>query len=213
MGRVTNLCEMFCGPGYIGFSLLANGFCEHLTLVDVNPAAVAMVNRTIALNGLEKTVTVHESDLMEDLPSSERWDLVVANPPHFLPQARHDSKNIKAFDPDWSLHRRFYATVAKHMKSGGHIVVEESALPHIESRRTRKRLLKSPPIFERHGGAWRINLDSVSHVLPETYAQGSTPELFVPMISEGGGTYVGWYPTINVVGKHDGMFYVVSKWP
>src|SRR5215212_221111 len=82
-GRVGRLYEFCAGPGYIGFSLLANGLCDHLILSDLNPRAVEMMRETVRINELEAQVTVYESDGLDSIPAEEQWDLVVANPPHF----------------------------------------------------------------------------------------------------------------------------------
>src|SRR5579862_3880812 len=38
VGPVGHAFEYCAGPGFIGFSLLAHGLCDRLTLADVNPA-------------------------------------------------------------------------------------------------------------------------------------------------------------------------------
>src|SRR2546426_1421833 len=40
LGQCDRVFEFCAGPGYIGYSLLAHGFCKQLVLADVNPAAV-----------------------------------------------------------------------------------------------------------------------------------------------------------------------------
>lgn len=36
LGKVNRLFEWCSGPGFIGFSLLANGMCDSLCLADIN---------------------------------------------------------------------------------------------------------------------------------------------------------------------------------
>ena len=50
---------------------------------DVNPKAIAYVKLTIKLNGLNNRVRYYISDLLEDIPRDLKFDLVIANPPHF----------------------------------------------------------------------------------------------------------------------------------
>jgi SAM-dependent methyltransferase len=166
--RCANLYEFCSGPGYIGYSLLANGFCEHLTLADINPAAVEKARETAHFNGIEHLVNIYQSDVLEQMPATEHWDLVVSNPPHFLPSAATDT-SIRAFDPDWNVHRRFYASVKRFMKPGGHIVMQENI-------------------------------------------KGSSVDLFRPMIEEGGGRVVTSREGIDVCGRSNGMYYLVSEW-
>ena len=58
MPKVQRAFEWCTGPGFIGFSLLAHGLTETLCLADVNPEAVAACRRTVARNGLERSVAV-----------------------------------------------------------------------------------------------------------------------------------------------------------
>lgn len=131
LGRVGSVSEWCAGPGFIGFSLLAHELCAELTLTDINPAAVAACRATVALNGLTGQVVVHRSDNFDDVPSHQPWDLVVGNPPHsgsrdLLPPERH-REPILYMDPDWTIHRRFYATVRSHLHLGSAVVVQENS--------------------------------------------------------------------------------------
>jgi hypothetical protein len=126
IGRCERLCEFCSGPGYIGYSLLASGWCETLALADVDRAAVATAGRTARHNGLQDRVSVYASDVLEAIPDGERWDVVVANPPHFLPDPTQPD-NARRFDPDWTVHRRFYGSVKRHMNPGGVVVMVENA--------------------------------------------------------------------------------------
>ena len=83
IGRRGRMFEFCAGPGYIGYSLLAAGWCESLVLADIDPDAVSTARFTAAHNELEDRVVVYRSDALDQIPDSERWDLVVANPPHF----------------------------------------------------------------------------------------------------------------------------------
>lgn len=82
-GRTFKRAYEWCsGPGFIGFALLEAGICESLCLADVNPAAVEVIQRTIAENDLASKVSVYLSDNLNDIPKHERFDLVVGNPPY-----------------------------------------------------------------------------------------------------------------------------------
>jgi tRNA1(Val) A37 N6-methylase TrmN6 len=116
--------EWCAGPGFIGFSMLANGMCDSLCLADINPEAVESCNRTIASNGLEGKVSVFHSDNLRQIPSSERWDLVISNPPHF--DDGYFEAELRAHDPGWRLHREFFTTVGRHLTESGVIVLQEN---------------------------------------------------------------------------------------
>jgi methylase of polypeptide subunit release factors len=125
-GRVDRLFEFCAGPGYIGFSLLAHGCCNHLVLADVNPVAVSAMQETVRLNGLEKQVTIYQSDALNDIPPHERWDLVVANPPHFSTQVS-SAPSLITDDVDWRTHRSFYSRVGHHLAPGGSLLIQENS--------------------------------------------------------------------------------------
>src|SRR5690349_9794644 len=83
MPTQARVFEWCAGPGFIGFSLLGFGLCDTLCLADINSDAVRACERTVAYNRLEERVSIYHSDNLDNIPASERWDLVVGNPPHF----------------------------------------------------------------------------------------------------------------------------------
>jgi 16S rRNA G966 N2-methylase RsmD len=124
MPKQQRAFEWCAGPGFIGLSMLAHGLCETLCLADINPEAVEACRRTIAANTLETRVCVYESDNLKDIPASERWDLVVSNPPHF--DDGYYQAELRAHDPGWRLHRGFLNDVGKFLKPDGVIVLQEN---------------------------------------------------------------------------------------
>jgi methylase of polypeptide subunit release factors len=103
-----------------------------------------MARMTARYNHIEDHVNVYLSDSLDDIPESEKWDLAVGNPPFFLPPSRGhlpkkpdetmklprktvvtESINLRTYDPDWSIHKKFYAKIKRHMKPGGLVVMQE----------------------------------------------------------------------------------------
>jgi SAM-dependent methyltransferase len=123
MPKQARAYEWCSGPGFIGFSLLGNGLCETLCLADINPDAVEACRRTVRENGLGDRVSVYQSDSLEDIPASERWNLVVSNPPHFVDERFDD---IRACDRDWHVHRGFFADIGRFLAPGGVVVLQEN---------------------------------------------------------------------------------------
>ena len=123
MPKQKRIFEWCSGPGFIGFSLLGHGFCESLCLADINPEAVASCKRTVEVNGLSDRVSVYQSDNLKNIPHSEKWDLVISNPPHFVDQYEGD---LRAHDPDWRIHREFFATIGDFLNVGGVVVLQEN---------------------------------------------------------------------------------------
>ncbi len=163
LGRVFEWCS---GPAFIGFSLLAHGLCESLCLADVNPKAVAVCQRTIRANGLQNKVSVYLSDNLGRIPASEKWDLVVGNPPHF--DTKDKGRDIKSFDPGWKVHERFYSEVGAHLNEDGLILM-------MENSGTRGHTGSSAELFKPFVEAGGLDLvyDSVVPAWPRFYWMGS----------------------------------------
>ncbi len=127
VGKVDHVFEFCAGPGFIGFSLLAQGLCNRLTLADINPEAVGACQKTIEDNDLEDRVSVYLSDCLDSIPVSEKWDLVVSNPPHFWTGSEEVHKqDIRTYDIDFRVHRKFYQDIKKFLKPDGSVIIQEN---------------------------------------------------------------------------------------
>lgn len=125
-GKVGRICEFCSGPGFIGFSLLAHGLCDSLCLVDINKDAIEACNHTIKQNGLSSRVKAYVSNGLKDVPKSEKWDIIVSNPPHLSGTEKEYGFDIIAIDPKWRIHKEFYENAAKYLKPGGSILFVEN---------------------------------------------------------------------------------------
>lgn len=126
--KVRHAIEWCCGPAFIGFSLLANGFCERLTLIDINPLAIDAVKNTIKKHRLENVVQIHHSDSLDSVPRGEPWDLVVGNPPHSGTDEHFDwGPDLIYKDLGWHIHRRFFEKVGQHLSPDGIILLQENS--------------------------------------------------------------------------------------
>ena len=128
LGRVDRVFEWCAGPGFIGFWLLSEGFCNTLCLADINPTAVAACQTTVRKNHLQDLVSVYQSNCFDSIPESESWDLVIGNPPHSGTSQPHSEWGgpLLYMDDSWSIHRRFYSGVGRYLKSRSNIVIQEN---------------------------------------------------------------------------------------
>ena len=150
--------EFCAGPGYIGYSLLANGLCRSLALADINPAAVQAARMTAEFNGISDRVSIYLSDAIDNIPPTEKWDLVVGNPPHFKKWTA--TRKLRLEDLDWNIHRRFYARVKTFLNPGGIVLLQENS--HGSS------VEDFAPMIEEAGGRIIQTLPG-----PDTGAEGS----------------------------------------
>jgi methylase of polypeptide subunit release factors len=126
LGSREHIFEFCAGPGFIGFSLLAHGLCEKLTLADINPEAVLACQATIQLNGLEDCCSAYVSDVFEFIPEAEHWDLIVGNPPHW-PQSHAGERDLRKYDIGLSIHRRFFERARTFLRPGGSVLLQENS--------------------------------------------------------------------------------------
>lgn len=77
--QILDLC---CGSGCIGIAAALAFPDAELTLVDLDPHAVELARRNLALHGLEGRGRACQGDLFDPLPPGARWDLILSNPPY-----------------------------------------------------------------------------------------------------------------------------------
>jgi predicted RNA methylase len=123
MPRQQRAFEWCCGAGFIAFSMYAQGLCETIGMSDISTQAIRACRHTIEKNRLAGRAIAYVSDNLKDIPASEKWDLVLCNPPHHADEYFGDRRG---YDGEWQLRRDFYATVGPFLKSGGVIVVCEN---------------------------------------------------------------------------------------
>jgi ribosomal protein L3 glutamine methyltransferase len=130
-----SVLDMCTGSGCLGI-LCALAFPDAaVTLVDVDPAAIALARRNVAAHGLESRVEVVASDLFADLELA-RFDLIVSNPPYvdeaemaaLPPEYRHEPARGLAGGPDGlDLVARLLESLPERLAPGGVFVCEVGA--------------------------------------------------------------------------------------
>lgn len=118
IGKCQRIFDFCAGPGYIGYFLLASGYCETLAMADIDPEAMAAARFTARYNGIENLVALYTSDVLEQIPATEKWDLVVQYPPFLKPEGPQ-TKTVLEYDQTGTLPARFYTSVKKFMRPGG----------------------------------------------------------------------------------------------
>lgn len=126
-------CLEWCsGPGFIGFDLLLNDFCSELTLIDNHQPALDNVTNSLSAYNGDLSVRTFCLDTIASLPASEKFDLIVANPPHFSKPVYHQENIFKNetriyLDQDWAIHRDFFQNISKNLAPDGIILLQESS--------------------------------------------------------------------------------------
>jgi len=120
--RIAKLCEgkqkvleLCSGPGFFGFYLLGKESRESLHLTDINEDLIPIIRETIIKNDLNNVI--FETKFWP----SERFDLVVLNPPHhndINPHKKGEFTGISKlinYDEDWNFHKKFFNELDGHL--------------------------------------------------------------------------------------------------
>lgn len=76
---VLDLCT---GSGCVAVAIAKNVAASTVTAVDISPAALTIAAENAAKHGVSDRVAFFEGDLFAPLPATERFDIIVSNPPY-----------------------------------------------------------------------------------------------------------------------------------
>ena len=144
--RIFQDCFEWCaGPGFIGFAILANDLCRHLHLMDFYQPVIDGIKHTLDANKCADKVSVYVNNDVALLPDT-KFDLIVANPPHFpniykfkykaslenriidkLQVLTNDEHTCRiCVDDHWQAHRNFFKNIKSHLTEDGIILLQEN---------------------------------------------------------------------------------------
>lgn len=130
------LLELCCGAGQIGLAtMLLSG--REAVLVDRSEAACELSERNAVDAGVAGRVEVRQGDLEEALAPTERFALVLADPP-YIPSAdtgtfpRDPLAAIDGGDDGLALARRCLQVAARHLHPGGPVLLQLRDLSQAE---------------------------------------------------------------------------------
>lgn len=124
-GRWPRCLEWCSGPGFIGFAMLARGLCDRLVLHDRHHALAQGIAITCDQNFCSSQVEFYAGESINCLPE-QQFDIIVANPPHYLECPGNDNYQRLAVDRDWAAHRDFYRHVGRYLAPDGMILMQEN---------------------------------------------------------------------------------------
>jgi release factor glutamine methyltransferase len=113
LGRDAEVLDMGTGCGVC--AVFAAKHARRVVAVDINPEAVRCAGINVRLNHQESRIDVRHGDLFDPVPS-ERFDLILFNPP-FLRGAARDDRDRAWRSSDVA--ERFAAGLGDHLKPGG----------------------------------------------------------------------------------------------
>lgn len=138
--KYTNALEWCAGMGALGFDLLGHNLVDRVAFLEYIPFAEPTIIKNALENDLLEKVKVYISSTVSNIPDSEKFDLVVANPPHvsdffeFLKNSRAQNGNPEAFlssarmcvDHKFSSHKEFFKNIRKYLTDDADILLIEN---------------------------------------------------------------------------------------
>ncbi|MFQ6077045.1 MAG: 16S rRNA (adenine(1518)-N(6)/adenine(1519)-N(6))-dimethyltransferase RsmA [Candidatus Bathyarchaeia archaeon] len=125
--------DMGTGCGIL--AILTGEKAEKVVAVDINPHAVNCAKLNVRLNKLTGKVDVRQGDLFEAVGPSEKFDLIIFNPP-YLPVEEGGRGWIER---SWSggatgraVIERFLGEAPRHLSEKGRILMVQSSLSEVE---------------------------------------------------------------------------------
>ena len=122
------------GSGNLAVAIAKQHSGAKVTAVDRSDKALEVARRNAANNKVEDRITFFQGDLFAPLPADAKFDFVVSNPPYIptgdiagLPVGVRNYEPHQALDggPDgFAVFDRLIAEAGKHLKPGGHLIVE-----------------------------------------------------------------------------------------
>lgn len=136
--EVTRALDLCTGSGCIGIAMAAHNPHWHVDLVDVDERALSLTRENIELHQIGKSVRAIRSDLFAGL-KSERYDLIVSNPPYVAeqefaalpPEYRHEPQlGLTAGEDGLDFALRILNEAADHLTEEGLLIVEVGESEH-----------------------------------------------------------------------------------
>lgn len=80
--EMPRVCDVGTGSGCISIAIAKNNPSCHLTAIDISPTAIEVAQRNALKNQVENRIQFLESNLFDQCPEPQVFDLIVSNPPY-----------------------------------------------------------------------------------------------------------------------------------
>jgi methylase of polypeptide subunit release factors len=132
--KYNNCLEWCAGLSAIAFSLVDANIAENIVLMDLYEPALIKAQENAVSNNIVDNVDIRICDKINMLPLTDKFDLVVANPPHSsvnnitnMPASHKDCEAVVriTIDKDWELHKEFFKNITTYLNSNADIYISE----------------------------------------------------------------------------------------
>ena len=130
--------EWCAGFGALGFEILGSQLSDHMVFSDYFHVALDTCKQIADDNNLSDQITCHLSSTIKDIPSVEKWDLIISNPPHSedrdalveymtMREDNHiDNTARLIIDQNWTIHKEFFRNIRSHLTDDADLYIIES---------------------------------------------------------------------------------------
>jgi len=128
--KYARCLEWCAGCSAISFSLLDAKIVDEIILMDIYKPALDRAMENAKVNNLN--VKYYNYDAVGKIPINEKFDLVVANPPHCPDDFWMDKcegwehRHRITCDLDWKIHTEFYANITKYLNNFASIYISQT---------------------------------------------------------------------------------------
>jgi methylase of polypeptide subunit release factors len=135
--KYNNCLEWCAGLSAIAFSLLDANITEKIVLMDIYEPALLQAQENAKNNNIIDNVSIRLCDKISSLPLTDKFDLVVSNPPHsvsdhwieeLFSHADQYGKDLiyrLTIDKDWELHKEFFKNITKYLSQNADLYISE----------------------------------------------------------------------------------------
>ena len=137
--KALNWC---CGSGVLGFNLLDGNMCNELVMTDCFNEAIQQVTQNAENNSVTDKIKCYVTPIINNIPESEIFDLVVAAPPASADYDGYVNFMINTgigsmptlinyirinVDQDFLTHKEFFSNIARRLRNGADIYLIENS--------------------------------------------------------------------------------------
>lgn len=135
-----HIVDVGTGSGIIAICAAKHLPFAKVTAIDLSRGALSVARENVARHGVQDRVELRPGDLLTGLPSDQKFDLIVSNPPYVSESEMAElSPEVKDFEPRGALVagrqgteiiERLIPQAAERLQMGGHLLIELSPMIH-----------------------------------------------------------------------------------
>jgi len=139
-----NRCFEWCaGLGAFGFHMYGLDLCETIVFNDYYEFATSMCKKTALDNNIADKVTVYTTANISNIPTTEKYDLVIGNPPHVWEPIlfendnspdEKDKMNLTRCLVDYNMetHNKFFTHIRDYITDDADLFIVENDHRYVE---------------------------------------------------------------------------------